>query len=136
MSKKLLYANIKIPVELSHDNSINPLKDYIDIEFTECLSLPEVKKNVDYSFVMNKLAFFMKKEPEKMIEIKNEEFMTENKPKTDVNTEERESDSEFEPEPQEKIFISKEDIKTTHARPINSSFKKRQFKHRHTAKHN
>ena len=134
MSKKLLYANIKIPVELSDDGSMNPFKDYIYVEFTECLGLPEIKKNVDYSFVMSKLTNFMKKEPEKIIETKNEEFITDNQPKTDVNMEESESDSEFEPEEEAKIFISKDDIKTTHTRPINSSFKKRQFKHRHTTK--
>jgi hypothetical protein len=122
-NQKLLYANIKIPVELSGDGSINPLKDYIDVEFTPCISLPEIKKNVDYSFVMNKLSFFMKNEaaqPEPLIE---EEV-------------EPEPLIEEEVEPEKIIRIAKEDIKTSHSRPVNSSFKKRQYNHRHTIKQN
>jgi hypothetical protein len=124
MSKKLLYANIKIPVEILADGSINPFKEYIDVEFTECHSLPEVKKNVDYSFVMNKLAFFMKKE-----------VVAEPTPKVEPEVE-QEVETETEPEPEKMILIAKEDIKTGHSRPVTSSFKKRQYKHRHTAKQN
>ena len=122
MSKKILYANIKIPVEILLDGSISPFKEYIDVEFTECNSLPEIKKNIDYSFVMNKLAFFMKKESVSEVEPKIEQVA---KP---------EVENKVEAQPEKIILISKEYIKTGHSRPVTSSFKKRQYKHRHTAK--
>jgi hypothetical protein len=132
MSKKILYANIKIPVEILLDGSISPFKEYIDVEFTECNSLPEIKKNIDYSFVMNKLAFFMKKESVSEVEPKIEQVA---KPEVENKVEAKpEVENKVEAQPEKIILISKEYIKTGHSRPVTSSFKKRQYKHRHTAK--
>jgi hypothetical protein len=56
-------------------------------------------------------------------------------PEVETETEPLRND-EPEPEPEKIILIAKEDIKTGHSRPVTSSFKKRQYKHRHTAKQN
>ena len=41
MKKKYAYANIKIPVELKANGTIEPLKEYVQIEFSICNELPE-----------------------------------------------------------------------------------------------
>ena len=131
-NQKLLFANIKIPIQVMSDGSIHPFQDNIDIEFTECESLPEPKTNGDTSYLMKKLMSFMGQcnrivpEPEPV---------PESQPQREVEPEIH-SDKKQHEESEVKIMILKEDIKTTHARPINSSFKKRQFNHRNTAKHN
>jgi hypothetical protein len=53
MKKKYAYANIKIPVELKENGTIEPLKEYVQIEFSICNELPE--KNVNNLNVMNNL---------------------------------------------------------------------------------
>jgi len=53
MKKKYAYANIKIPVELKANGTIEPLKEYVQIEFSICNELPE--KNVNNLNVMNSL---------------------------------------------------------------------------------
>ena len=128
MSKqKLLFANIKIPIQVLSDGSIQPFQDNIDIEFTECESLPEAKNNEDVSYLMKKLMNYMDKDKQ----IIHSHIVSETEPETEI---ESDTYADNEPEPEAKIMILKEDIKTTHTRPVNSSFKKRQFKHRHTTK--
>jgi hypothetical protein len=53
MKKKYAYANIKIPVELKANGTIEPMKEYVQIEFSICNELPE--KNVNNLNVMNNL---------------------------------------------------------------------------------
>jgi hypothetical protein len=53
MKKKYAYANIKIPVELKANGTIEPLKEYVQIDFSICNELPE--KNVNNLNVMNSL---------------------------------------------------------------------------------
>ena len=53
MKKKYAYANIKIPVELKANGIIEPMKEYVQIEFSICNELPE--KNVNNLNVMNNL---------------------------------------------------------------------------------
>jgi len=53
MKKKYAYANIKIPVELKSNGTIEPMKEYVQIEFSICNELPE--KNVNNLNVMNNL---------------------------------------------------------------------------------
>ena len=53
MKKKYAYANIKIPVELKANGTIEPMKEYVQIEFSICNELPE--KNINNLNVMNNL---------------------------------------------------------------------------------
>ena len=53
MKKKYAYANIKIPVELKANGIIEPLKEYVQIDFSLCNELPE--QNVNNLNVMNSL---------------------------------------------------------------------------------
>ena len=53
MKKKYAYANIKIPVELKANGTIEPLKEYVQIEFSICNELPE--KHTNNLNVMNSL---------------------------------------------------------------------------------
>ena len=53
---KYIYANIKIPIEIKHDGNIEPLREYIDIQFTKCEELPKKNENdVSYSFIQKNL---------------------------------------------------------------------------------
>ena len=53
MKKKYAYANIKIPVELKENGTLEPLKEYVQIEFSACNELP--KQNVNNLSAMNGL---------------------------------------------------------------------------------
>ena len=49
-------ANIKMPVELKPDGSIETMNEYVQLEFTECNELPAKQDNsIDYSFFTNNL---------------------------------------------------------------------------------
>lgn len=113
-TKKYVIANIKIPIEIMEDGSIEPQKDYIDIEFSDCEQLPKKQEcDVNHTFVMNNLSMFL------------------------LNTK---KDIEIEPIKEKegsRMIVLKEDIKPrTNAPKINTSFKQNtQYKHRHTIKH-
>ena len=59
MEKKeqtILFANVKIPIEVKEDGTIEPLKEYITIEFSKCNELPPKQNTaVNYSFLMNNI---------------------------------------------------------------------------------
>jgi hypothetical protein len=61
--KKYLIANIKIPIEVKENGSIEPLKDYINIEFSKCSELPKKQDTqVNYAFVMNNIKNLLSEE--------------------------------------------------------------------------
>ena len=63
MNKKYAYAHIKMPLEINEDGTIEPLKEYITIDFTLCNELPPKHDNdVNYAFVMNNLNTLFKTE--------------------------------------------------------------------------
>jgi len=109
MSKRLLYANVKIPIEISENGTVTPLNEYVDIEFTQCDSLPEPTKTSKHSIFINKLLAFFEPENDVIVE------------------------PLVEPESY-KLIISEGEIVKKHTKPINSSFKRRVFRHRQTAK--
>ena len=135
---KLLFANIKIPIQVFDDGSFHSFENNIDIEFTNCDSLPEPNNN-DNSYFMSRLMNFTgqkKQDPGEIISVENHEPELSNiEENYESEEEESETDSHDEDaELESKIMVLKDDIKTAHARPVNSSFKKREFKHRHTTK--
>jgi len=109
---KLLYANVKIPIEISENGTVNPLSQYVDIEFSECTELPEPNKKSNYSVFTNKLMDFFQEN-----DIDDEDVSEPNKPTEEI-----------------KLVINQSEIAKVHQKPINSSFKKRIFRHRQTAK--
>jgi hypothetical protein len=124
---KIIYANVKIPIEILEDGSINPLKEYIDVDFSPCPELPE-PSNIDYSQIMEKIMFH--------ISDSEYEYSSE-----DESEDEKiyAATPEFEETLKNSIkelvlVIPKEEIRTTRTRAVNSSFKKRNFKHKFTAK--
>jgi GTP cyclohydrolase FolE2 len=105
---KYVYANIKIPVEVKTDGSIEPLKDYINIEFTECNELPEKNTNLNYSRIMDSLSNFVKP-------VENTDQSNTNEPM---------------------YTVLKEEIKKNTKAKVNTSFKNtKQYKNRHTSKY-
>lgn len=59
--KSLLFANVKIPIEVQDDGTIEPLKKYITIEFSKCNELPPKQDSeVNYSFLMNNIKDLLK----------------------------------------------------------------------------
>lgn len=96
MNKKYIYATIKVPLEITDvDNkqSIEPLREYIKVDFENCDILPE-KNIVDYSSIMDSLKELLHNSDETEMEIKISE-----------------------------LFILPDEIKNSTSRRLNSSFK-------------
>jgi hypothetical protein len=111
MEKKFLFANIRIPIEVKPNGSIEPLKEYISIDFVKCNELPKKpEKAVNNEFVMNSIQRIIKTD----IIQNNVETQTE----FPLLQEERQEERQEEP-----IMVLKEEIKQ-HLKPrINTSFK-------------
>lgn len=56
MENRYVYANIKIPILVKSDETLEPLTDYLTMNFELCPSLPEKPdKEFDYSFIFESL---------------------------------------------------------------------------------
>ena len=53
MNRKYAYANIKIPIEIKDNGKIEPMKEYIQIDFSPCHNLPN--KKIDNTNILNNL---------------------------------------------------------------------------------
>ena len=61
MEKKYLFANIRIPIEVKTNGSIEPLKEYISIDFVKCNELPpKPEKAVTNEYVIQSIQQIMK----------------------------------------------------------------------------
>jgi hypothetical protein len=58
MEKKYAYALIKVPLEISETNTFLPLKEYIHVEFAECVELPP-KSSIDNTNIMDNFLGFL-----------------------------------------------------------------------------
>ena len=111
MEKTILFANVKIPIEVKEDGTIDPLKDHITIEFTRCTELPPKQETeVNYSFVMNNIKELLH----------GDSVIT--KPTEKVESECQTYDHEF-PVEQVQIMVLKEEIKREKKDKKNSSFR-------------
>ena len=125
MEKKYAYANIRIPIELKPDGKIEPLKEYINVDFTKCEELPIKKEtNTNYSSIINNLnSLFLEKttiEDEKVVE-KEENIEQEREP---------------EEEKEEKIVVLSSEIKSNKKPKLNTSFKQKSYhSNKYTAKY-
>lgn len=111
MEKTILFANVKIPIEVKEDGTIDPLKDHITIEFTRCTELPPKQETeVNYSFVMNNIKELLH----------GDSVIT--KPTEKVESECQTYDHEF-PVEQIQIMVLKDEIKREKKDKKNSSFR-------------
>jgi hypothetical protein len=56
MEKQYVYANIKLPILVNEDDSLEPLVEYLTMEFEECNELPSKPvKPLDYSIILENL---------------------------------------------------------------------------------
>jgi hypothetical protein len=126
MEKKYAYANIRIPIELKPDGKIEPLKEYINVDFTKCEELPVKKEtNTTYSSIINNLkSLFLEKTT---IEEEKEENIEQ----------EREPELEKEEKPEEeKIVVLSSEIKSNKKPKLNTSFKQKSYhSNKYTAKY-
>jgi hypothetical protein len=54
--EKYVYANIRIPILVNSDDELEPLADYLTLDFESCDALPEKPEHaVDYSVILEKL---------------------------------------------------------------------------------
>lgn len=117
---KYLFANIKIPIEIKKNGSIEPMKEYITIEFTNCNELPpKSTSETNYSSVLNTLKNIINTEP--------------------VTAKECESgfDENEEIKEPEHILVLKSEIKNGVKNKNNTSFKSNPRKiHRYTVRNN
>ena len=125
MEKKYAYANIRIPIELKPDGQIEPLKEYINVDFTKCEELPVKKEtNTNYSSIINNLnSLFLEKttiEEEKLVE-KEEKI---------------EEEREQEVKNYDKIVVLSSEIKSNKNPKLNTSFKQKSYhSNKYTAKY-
>jgi hypothetical protein len=109
--KTILFANVKIPIEVKPDGTIDPLKEHITIEFTRCTELPPKQETeVNYSFVMNNIKELLH----------GDSVIT--KPTEKVESECQTYAHEF-PVEQIQIMVLKEEIKREKKDKKNSSFR-------------
>ena len=60
-----IFANIKLPLQIKPDGTIETLHDYVNIHFEKCDQLPEKQNSkVNYDFLMNNLMELMRHKPE------------------------------------------------------------------------
>lgn len=128
MEKKYLFANIRIPIEVKTNGSIEPLKEYISIDFVKCNELPpKPEKAVTNEYVIQSIQQIMKTD----IIQNNVETQT------DFPLQEEPKQQEEPPQQQEEpMIVLKEEIKTGIKTRINTSFKSNPRPlHRTTQKH-
>jgi septal ring factor EnvC (AmiA/AmiB activator) len=57
---KYIFANIKLPLEIKDDGTVEILRDYVHINFEKCDELPEKQSSsANYAFLMNNLLDLM-----------------------------------------------------------------------------
>jgi hypothetical protein len=117
-----IYANVRIPITLKPDNTIETLNDYIKIEFEKCDGLPEKNSEpVNYD-IITKIKSLLNAEEE--TEKVNEEYQEEEKTITCSPVEKHETK-------EEPLTITMEELlnKTKKKFSNNTTFKK--YKSRH-----
>lgn len=120
MEKKYLFANIRIPIEVKPNGSIEPLKEYISIDFLKCNELPpKPEKAVTNEFVIHSIQ-----------QIINTDIIQNNvETQTDFSLiqyeDEEPQQQQEEPEQQEEepMIVLKEEIKKNIKPRTNTSFK-------------
>lgn len=56
MEKQYVYANIKLPILVNEDDSLEPMVEYLTMEFEPCGELPpKPDKTIDYSMILENL---------------------------------------------------------------------------------
>lgn len=121
-----IYANVRIPITLKPDNTIETLNDYIKIEFEKCDGLPEKNSEpVNYDIITKiKTLLNVEQDAEEETEEKMEENQEEQEPITCSPVEKHETKEEL-------LTITMEELlNKTKKKPSNSTtFKK--YKSRH-----
>lgn len=121
-----IYANVRIPITLKQDNTIETLNDYIKIEFEKCDGLPEKNSEpVNYDIITKiKTLLNVEQDAEEETEEKVEENQEEQEPITCSPVEKHETKEEL-------LTITMEELlNKTKKKPSNSTtFKK--YKSRH-----
>lgn len=56
MEKKYVYANIKLPIIVNEDDTLEPMVEYLTMEFEQCDELPlKPDDKIDYSTILENL---------------------------------------------------------------------------------
>lgn len=85
--EKYVYANIRIPILVNSEDELEPLSDYLTIDFEPCDALPEKpKQGVDYSVILEKLRELL--QPSSDIQEELDELDAEDEPEESIKTEE------------------------------------------------
>lgn len=120
-----IYANVRIPITLTHDNTIETLNDYIKIEFEKCDGLPEKNSEpVNYDIITKIKTLLNAKQD---AEEDTEDKMEENQEEKTITC----SPVEKHEKKEEPLIINMEELlNKTKKKPSNSTtFKK--YKSRH-----
>lgn len=155
--KKYAFANVKIPLEVLSNGNFELLKEYIQVEFSQCNELPPKRElNMDFTSILNdlfnqdkikldvtdndreiKIKDFSQDEeprvePDKPSFVHKEE-VKEHKEEHEQQQHEEEQSQEYKQEP-EKIVILATEIKQSKNNKKNTSFKNRKNSHNFTNK--
>jgi len=61
MESRYVYANIRLPILVDSDENLEPLSQYLTIDFDVCHQLPEKpEQGIDYSVIIEKLRELLK----------------------------------------------------------------------------
>lgn len=120
MEKKYLFANIKIPIEVKTNGSIEPLKEYISIDFLKCNELPpKPEKAVTNEYVIHSIQQIIKTD----IIQNNVETQTDSQLLQYEDEEPQQQQEEPEQQEEEPMIVLKEEIKNNIKPRTNTSFK-------------
>lgn len=112
MEKKYLFANIRIPIEVKTNGSIEPLKEYISIDFVKCNELPpKPEKAVTNEYVIQSIQQIMKTD------------IIQNNVETQTDFPLLQEEEERQEKPEEPMIVLKEEIKHNIKPRTNTSFK-------------
>jgi len=115
--KKYVLATIRLPIEINEHGVGEPLKDYIQMDFSKCDELPpKQNSDINYDFLINNLQTFTKE-----IEAEPSNTM--------VAEREPEPEPEREPEPVNVLYIEKSELikHPSNKKHLNTTFKNNHF---------
>ena len=113
-NNKYYFINIKIPIEIKTNKENKLLQDRIDIFFSECNELPDIKENHE-TVISNKIKEFIENIDIYTVNIPNPDTIIDASPTEVIISEEKIE--------QPSIFIKKEEIKPHTKKDNNISFK-------------
>ena len=127
MRKKYIYANIRLPIEMSDNGSFYEVfSDRMTIDFEGCKTLPDPTSYENKELIAKIFAIQHEEEEEKVVEEQEEEEQKEEEQEEEEQKEEQEEEEQKEEQEEEEMKILKREFKhKTNKSRYNMSFRRR-----------